>query len=355
MANDEVSVPKFERFVAGFEGSVVHVGLDVHKNSWSVALLRPDGELADVTMPPEPALLIRMLRSLPVTIGRIAQEAGPTGYGLARALASAGYSIIVAAPSRVPRPVGPSNKTDRLDCRKLAEFAASGLLRPIAIPSEQEEGFRTLVRRRHQLTDELRRCKQRIHSLLLLVGVAEPENLDHWSHKAVEALHQLTLEPTYRVTLDSHLRMLAFLDQEQAVIDQQIKTQAAAADQQERIQRLKTVSGVGDVTAATFVAEVFRPERFQRAEQLSAYLGLAPMVRESGEKHDRGRLRPVGQQRLRSLLVEAAWSWSRKNPQAREFYNRILARTSLPQKAIAALAHKLAIKLWRLSLGPAAA
>ncbi|MEG3641580.1 hypothetical protein [Magnetococcus sp. PR-3] len=101
--------------------------------------------MSDLTMPPEPDTLVKMIQSLPVTIGMIAQEAGPTGYGLARALQSAGLPVTIAAPSRIPRPVSPTNKTDRLDGRKLAEFAASGLLRPIAIPSEHEEAFRSLV------------------------------------------------------------------------------------------------------------------------------------------------------------------------------------------------------------------
>ncbi|MEG3638346.1 IS110 family transposase [Magnetococcus sp. PR-3] len=307
MANDILSVAKFERFLAGFENSLVYIGLDVHKQSWRVALLRPDGELTDLTMPPEPTTLIQMLQSLPVMVGMFAQEAEPTGYGLARALQSAGLPITVAAPSRIPRPVAPTHKTDRLDCRKLAEFAASGLLRPIAIPSEHEEAFRTLVRHRHQLTDGLRRCKQRMRGLLLSNSAIEPEHLDHWSKAAIEQLHQLELAAATRQTLNSHLREWAFLTEEQQSIDKQIKAQAITCGQQNRIERLKTADGVGHVVAATCAAELFHPERFSRSEQVTAYQGLAPMVRESGGKHDRGHLRPVGQQRLRSLLIEAAW------------------------------------------------
>jgi transposase len=58
--------------------------------------------------------------------------------------------------------VGATSKTDRLDGRKLAEYASSGMLRSIAVPTETEEGFRALVRRRHRLTDSIRHAKQRI-------------------------------------------------------------------------------------------------------------------------------------------------------------------------------------------------
>ena len=59
---------------------------------------------------------------------------------------------------------------------------------------------------------------------------------------------------------------------------------------------------------------------------------------------------PTGQKRLRSILIEAAWTWKRYDPYAREFYNRILAKCGLTQKAICAVARKLAIIMWRLCL-----
>jgi transposase len=102
--------------------------------------------------------------------------------------------------------------------------------------------------------------------------------------------------------------------------------------------------------ATTFLCELFRPERFARAEEVASYLGLAPMVRHSGEKTPSGRLVPVGQTKLRSLLVEAAWMWRAKDDYARNLYNRFLSRMGIAQKAISALARKLAIILWRLCI-----
>jgi transposase len=96
------------------------------------------------------------------------------------------------------------------------------------------------------------------------------------------------------------------------------------------------------------MVELFDPERFQRAEEVTSYLGLAPMVRHSGEKTPSGRLRPAGQTRLRSLLIEAAWMWRQYDPYARALFNRFLGRMGIAQKAIAAVARKLAIILWRL-------
>lgn len=344
-----VSVSKIHRFVESFENHCFYIGIDVHKKSWSVALLREDGLMEDFVMPPEPSLLTSLLENLPIQISSITYEAGPTGFGLARYLQAHDYNVIVAPPSRIPRPVTAGAKTDRLDCRKLAELSSSGLLHSIAIPRLEEEALRALVRRRHQITDSLRRVKQRIRSLLLLLGMEEPPQLDSWGKRALEVLANLELPSVHRDTLHSHLRELEFFSAEQRHIDKRVE-QILGQFTPQTYQALKSVPGVGHVVASSYLAEVFRPQRFDEPGQVASYLGLAPMVHQSGGKKDRGRLRPVGQQRLRSLLIEAAWIWKNKDEQARELYNRLIGKHGIPQKAITAVARQLAILLWRLSL-----
>lgn len=338
------------QFVEAFSGDKVWVGVDVHKKTYSVALLRPDGMVKDWSCPADASKLTQTLSSLPVEVGTVCYEAGPTGFGLARCLRAAGIKVIVAAPSRIPRPVSPTNKTDSLDCRKLAGYAASGLVRSIAIPAENEEAFRSLERRRHQLTDSLRKAKQRIRALLLALGVTEPHNLDHWGKTAINALKALALPPGASDTLQSLLEELDYLAAAQKRVDLRLRTIARGQDEARRIAAMRSVPGVGEVVATTFAAEIFRPGRFNRSEEVTAYLGLAPVVRQSGQGKGTARLRPVGQRRLRSLLIEAAWIWKQRDEWARNFYNRILSRHGVPQKAIAALARKLAAFLWKLSL-----
>lgn len=349
-----LKVSSIHRFVECFSGQVIWVGVDVHKRSFSVAVLRSDGMTKDWTCPADSDSLTRTLVSLPVRIGGVCYEAGPTGFGLARSLKAVGIKVIVAAPSRIPRPITAMNKTDSLDCRKLAELAASGLVRSIAIPTEKEEAFRSLERRRHQLTDSLRKAKQRIRALLLSLNVKEPQGIDHWGQRAVEALKALSLPIGAQDTLESLIEELEYLVSARRRVDLRLRQISQEQDEARRIAAMRSVPGVGEVVATTFAAEVFRPGRFNRSEEVTAYLGLAPVVQQSGLSKGTARIRPVGQRRLRSLLVEAAWMWKQKDEWAREFYNRILSRHGVPQKAIAALARKLAALLWKLSL-PAAA
>lgn len=350
-----VSVTGIRTFVEGNKGKPIHVGVDVHKRSYSVALLRSDGAWKEWTTPSSPKALEQALSSVRSRIGAVVYEAGPCGFGLARRLGQAGIPTIVAAPSRIPRPVAATSKTDRLDGRKLAEYAASGLLRPIAVPTEAEEGFRALVRRRHRLTDSIRHVKQRIRGLLLQFGAPEPAGLDHWGKAAVTEVGGLHLPPGADMTRDSLLRELAFLNQEREAIEEQLRQTCRAPEHQGRVKALKTVPGVGEIVATTFAAEVFRPGRFRRPEEVTSYLGLAPVVRQSGGGKARARIRPVGQRRLRSLLIEAAWMWKQRDSAAETFYRRILGRSGLPQKAIVAVARKLAVTLWKLTASPVVA
>lgn len=344
------SLASLEQFVSGFESQPVWIGIDVHKRSYSLALRRSDERCLTWIGPANPKAVAEQIQRLGLAVATVAYESGPTGFSLARELQTAGQSVIVAAPSRIPRSVTVGAKCDRLDCLKLADYAAKGMLKAIAIPTPQEEARRALMRRRHSLVDAIRRCKQRIKSQLLFLGLPEPAELTHWSNGVADALLVLPMEPTARLTLESHLRELTFQQTELRTVEGQLHQTVMTSEQRQQVGYLQTVPGVGPTVATTFALELFRPKRFQRAEEVASYLGLAPMVRHSGGKTPSGRLLPVGQSRLRSLLIEAAWIWKTKDPFAAELYNRLLGRCGLAQKAIAAVARKLAIILWRLAV-----
>ena len=348
MATSKIS--ELKAFVDCFPGQPIFLGADVHKNSYHIAILRADGQMRTLVMPPSAQAILQLIQRLGAPLGALAYESGPTSFVLARVLEAEGLPVIVAAASRIPRPVTIGAKTDRLDCRKLARFAAKGLLRPIAVPTEEEEAERTLIRRRDQLGRSLRRCKQRIKSLLLEFNLPEPPGLKNWSKRAVAALSTMPLPDDALFTLQSHLSELQFLFSQRDCVMRHLEKMGKKESHERVLECLRSVPGVGPVVAAAFRLEVFQPERFRNAEELASYLGLAPVVRQSGEGKGHGRLRPTGKTVLRSLLIEAAWTFKRKDPQARAFYNKLLNRHGVPQKALAAVARKLAVRLWRLCL-----
>src|SRR4029079_5536377 len=89
---------------------------------------------------------VAWLQGLPAPV-RVVYEAGPTGYGRARACAEAGINCVVAAPSRV-RPAADRVKTDKRDAERLARLLRLGEITSVRIPAPEEEAARDLVRAR---------------------------------------------------------------------------------------------------------------------------------------------------------------------------------------------------------------
>ena len=114
------------------EDDELYVGIDVHKKSYHIALWLNDAPAIDYVMSADAKKLIETLRKVQSAIKNIVYEAGPTGYSLARQLKKADLPVQVIAPSKTPRASAKDSKTDRIDARKLAQYAAKGLLRPIA-------------------------------------------------------------------------------------------------------------------------------------------------------------------------------------------------------------------------------
>ena len=118
------------------------VGLDVHKRSYHVSLWCEEHGLLDSWVQPAvPSVLLSKLLPFKKNVSRIVYEAGPTGFSLVRALRAAGFVADVIAPSKMLAMPGRETKTDRIDSKKLAMYAAKDLLTSINVPTEEQEAF----------------------------------------------------------------------------------------------------------------------------------------------------------------------------------------------------------------------
>ena len=136
--------------VARSRGEVVHLGLDVHRDTISVGVLAWDREepTLDKISSDEESVRRLISRFPDRTALRVCYEAGPTGYDLARLLLRWGVSCDVIAPSLVPRAAGDKVKTDKRDARRLARLHRAGELTAIHIPTLEQEAVRDLCRAR---------------------------------------------------------------------------------------------------------------------------------------------------------------------------------------------------------------
>ena len=336
-----------KRLVVRAEDSV-YVGLDVHKKSVHAAWRLNGGEAGTWVMAADVAAVVRSLSRFKVALKQVVYEAGPTGYGLARALRKAGLATDVIAPGKTPQPANRDGKSDRLDCRRLAEFAEKGLLKPVAVPTEEEEADRQALRLRDQLTKKRRRVMQQIKSLLLMYGIPEPPGLKKWTKAGIAALAEIELRPQIRQSLEALVEELEHLTMLLERVKRAMGTLSRQARHRERHRRVRTHPAVGPTLAMAWLTEVYQPERFRSAEALTKYVGLAPRVSQTGETRREGPLMKTGQGPLRALLVQAAWRWVAKDERAAAVFDRISGNTGCRQKAIVAMARRMAVNLWTM-------
>jgi transposase len=228
--------------------------------------------------------------------------------------------------------------------------SAKWLLRPVRVPTEQEEADRQILRLREQLMRKARTTRQQIKSLLLQHGIAEPAGLRHWAKPAIKSLRSLDLLPELRFALDVMLDELAHARQQVKRVTDRLGELAAARRHAAAVEVMRTVPGVGPVTAMSFRLELPEPGRFRRAGQVAKMLGLAPQVRQSGQTRREGGLLKSASGRMRTVLVEAAWRWVVCDEAAKGHYRRLVHNTGSSQKAIVAVARRLGVLLWRLSV-----
>lgn len=327
----------------------VHVGLDVHKHSIAMAIWINDHIAREFTTPIDIPLLIERLQQVKPALRKVVYEAGPTGFGLARALQKAGLPVEVISAADTPQPRKRKSKTDRLDCRDLAKHSAQGNLHPVAIPTAREEEDRQLPRLRDQLVKKRKRIKQQIKSFLLQHGIAEPDGLQGWTLSSLAQLEELALSFSLRITLDTYLQELHQYNRHVNRINTVLRELARKPRHQRVLTLLTSHPGVGDYTAWAFHTEVFRPGRFTTASEIAGFIGLSPQIRQSGQTKREGPITKTGRGSLRSKLIEASWRWIKDDPAARKDYARLRRNTGNKNKAIVALARRLAIHLWKMS------
>jgi len=340
---------KLVRELKGVQEALV-VGIDVHKRSYAVAFVRASSRAvaAGITMPADVKALGRLLGRVREQLHLCVYEAGPTGFGLARALQALGLPVGVVSLGSIPRATGQDNKTDPIDARRLAEYAAGGLLRCIAVPTEKEDEERQLLRHRAKARKDLTKAKNRIKMFLLYNGIKEPKGLGQWNVSAVAELERMTLRGLLREELDMLLSALRFAKSHLASYEALVRRLAKRGDHTEDCRRLREIPGVGLLTAMTVQVELFCPQRFHRPEQVARYAGLCPRLKQSGQTSSTAQLTTNGNRHLRHVLIQSAWRWVRQDATARARYEHLRKRTGCAQKAIVGVARKLVMIMWRM-------
>jgi transposase len=329
-----------------FASQTIYVGLDVHKRSWNAALYLNDQYLRNVHQPPSAQALYTFLRSnYPGADYSCAYEGGKFGYWIQRQLSSKGVKCIVVNPADIPSTHKDEvNKTDPRDARAIAMALQCGQLRGINIPTVQQEADRSLVRQRKKIWRDLVRCKNRIKGFLDYTGIVLPAKFSNsnWSRNFIQWLAEIKFEyESSRMTLSYMIREAELLRKELLSISNDIRKLMRSKEYNKLYYLLRTITGIGPLTAASLLTEIGDMKRFQSFYELNSFIGLLPSEHSSGERESKKRLTVRRHRQLRSDLVECAWTAKRTDPALSLFYSQQLKRGKEPKLIIVKIARKL--------------
>lgn len=293
---------------------VTAIGFDVHARSVRAAAIDTvTGEVIEAKLPPGGERVVGWVQQVAAEHGpvHVAYEAGPTGFGLARRLTSAGIAVTVAAPSKILRPAGDRVKTDARDAILLARLLRMDELVAVRVPSETEEAARDLVRARDDARTDLLAARHRLSKLLLRRGIvydgstAWNQAHDRW----LRGLRRNGLEDAGPGTLaafdagfDAVTSILARRDR----LDRDILALAEDSPFTAVTNRLACLRGISTLTGFALAVELGDWHRFTGAT-ITAYLGLVPSEHSSGGSRSLGPITKTGNTHARRLLIESAW------------------------------------------------
>lgn len=291
----------------------LHLGLDVHKDSITLAIAEgvPGGEvrLYGTISHDLHALEKALARIRKAHLGaalQVAYEAGPCGFGIARRLQQLKVPCLVAAPSLIPKQPGSPFKTDKRDAKKLARLLRAGELTAVYIPEPTDEAIRDLCRARTDAVDDLRRCRLRLKSFLLRHGYRY-QGKANWSAAHQRYLRELVLShPAMKTILEEYLQGIDGAHERVQRIETALPLLLEDWRLKPAVQALMALKGFQLVAAMITVSELGDIHRFAHPRQLMTYLGLVSTEHSSGPRQHLGAISCCGNGHARWLLVECA-------------------------------------------------
>lgn len=236
------------------------------------------------------------------------------------------------------------HKTDQRDAELLLDLLLKDEFPRIYRPDAESRAILQKLRHRHRLVQLRTKALNHLHALALSAGLALKSKLMTKAGRA--KLNALLLSATQQQQREEWLALVDHLTPLIAQIERELQP---LATQDARVARLLTQPGLGPLTSLALVHTLGTVERFANARKVTAYVGLDPREHSSGERRRSGAISKQGSRLVRYLLIEAAQTAARHDPELRRFYQRVLQRRD-KARAKVAVARQLLVRayiLWR--------
>jgi transposase len=321
------------------------IAVDVAKAVFEIAVSDRPGRVCRRERKPR-AQFLGCLAQMPSAT--VVMEACGSAHYWGRRLEQIGHRVVLLPPHQV-RPYVRRNKTDRTDAKGILEASRNEDIRPVPIKTVAQQVLTSLHRLRQGWMGERTARLNALRGLLREFGVFIPMG----ARQVVPAVWAL-LEDADSDLPDALRPLFAEACNEVRQIEariRQVERQLEAmADQLPAVTRLRTIPGIGLLTATALVAFIGHIHRFPSGRHLASYLGLTPREYSSGLKRYLGRISKRGDSYLRTLLIHGARSVllhaRTQQPDPLRQWAHKLGDTHVHNKAAVAVANKLARIVW---------
>jgi len=305
------------------KNNIIFVGMDVHKNSITIALASPEEVRYYGQIDGSMEALDKVVRKLVSNGSRLhfVYEAGPCGYQIYRHLSAKGFDCTVAAPSKISRN-GSRIKNDRRDAIMLARLHRAGELTEVYVPEAEDEAMRDLTRARENAKIDEKRSKQRLLGFLLHSGYRY-SGRSTWTQAHRRWMADIKMpHPSQQIVLQEYIDTVTQCGLRVERLTEQIRQLLPQWKLFPVVQAIQSLRGISLIVATTTVAEIVDFKRFKSPVQLMGYLGLVPSEHSSGSAINRGPITKAGNGHVRRMLVESAWSYRQRARVSRILFKR---------------------------------
>ena len=321
------------------------IGCDFHPSYQQIAMLdTATGEMSEKTLRHEGEEVRAFYAALAGPV-RVGIETSGQSQWFERLLAELGHEVWIGDAAKIRTCADRKQKTDRRDAALLLQLLMEERFPRIWVPTPGQRDTRQLLLHRYKLVRLRVQVKNQLQALALNQGVRRGRKL--WSEAGRKQLQALPLLPWAARRREELLKLLDQLGESIATLDCAVAGEAFARP---AARRLMTHPGVGPVTALAFVLTLGPVSRFPRGKQVASYFGLIPSEHSSGGRQRLGHISKQGSSFVRGLLVEAAQSAVRHEPELRRQYQRLSHRRSRALAKVA-MARKLAVRLYWMLRG----
>jgi transposase len=255
--------------------------------------------------------------------------------------------VVVAHPGLLKLIFHSKQKNDRRDALRLAKLLYLGEVPKVHVPSATVRAWRELITFRRKLIEKRTRAKNGIRGLLRSLGIQAPRVPGLWSRAGMYWLQHLPLDNVmHSLKRDLLIEEICCLSEQIRRVEGEL---ARYSVNNEAVQILRSIPGVGPRTAEAVVAFIDDPHRFPNSKRIGAYFGLVPSQDQSGNMNRLGHITREGSATVRQLLTEAVWQAVYRSPTVRAYLERVQRGDPHRRKiAIVATAHYLVRVMWSM-------